>query len=124
MLDYWLEAIKNMSIFLICAQVLIHLKPKGAYEKYLRLLISVMLLVQLLEPVGRLVGILHPGELAEQVQIMEKKLSQVREESWEMEKQTENIWKKLLEDVDLEDVVLEIVPEDAETETQQENADR
>ena len=78
MLDYWLEAIKNMSIFLICAQVLIHLKPKGAYEKYLRLLISVMLLVQLLEPVGRLVGILHPGELAEQVQIMEKKLSQVR----------------------------------------------
>ena len=46
MLNGWLENIKSIGVFLICAQMLIHFRPSGAYVKYLRLLVSIMILVQ------------------------------------------------------------------------------
>lgn len=96
MLGEWLEQIKAMGIFLICAQMLIHFRPKGTYAKYLRLLVSIMLLVQLLEPVGRLIGVLEAGEFQHYVREMERKLGQMQGQTFSMEKETEDIWKKLL----------------------------
>ena len=47
----WLyHVIGQVGIFLICAQTLIHFRPRESYEKYLKLLLSVMLLIQLFQP--------------------------------------------------------------------------
>ena len=48
----WLyRVVGQAGIFLICAQTIVHFRPKESYEKYLKLLLSVMLLIQLLQPV-------------------------------------------------------------------------
>lgn len=46
------QAICRMGIFMICAQAMIHFRPKEAYEKYLKLLVSVMVLIQIFLPIG------------------------------------------------------------------------
>ena len=52
-----LNSIRQMGVFMICAQALLYFKPKGSYEKYMKLLVSAMILVQLLSPVAaRLAG--------------------------------------------------------------------
>ena len=53
----WLyRVVGQAGIFLICAQTIVHFRPKEAYEKYLKLLLSVMLLTQLLQPVLTVFG--------------------------------------------------------------------
>ena len=48
----WLyRVIGQAGIFLICAQTVVHFRPKESYDKYLKLLLSVMLLLQLLQPI-------------------------------------------------------------------------
>lgn len=54
MLDGLLSSIRQIGVFMICAQALIHFKPKGSYEKYLKLLVSAMMLVQLFSPIAAL----------------------------------------------------------------------
>jgi hypothetical protein len=44
------QTVKQIGIFMICAQAILHFKPSAKYEKYIKLLISVMVLVQLLVP--------------------------------------------------------------------------
>lgn len=46
------ETICRIGIFMICAQAIVHFRPKEAYEKYLKLLVSVMILIQLFLPLG------------------------------------------------------------------------
>ena len=46
-----LEVVKQVGIFMICAQMILHFKPAESYGKYLRLLMSTMVLVQLIVPV-------------------------------------------------------------------------
>jgi len=101
MLNSWLENIKSIGVFLICAQMLIHFRPGGTYVKYLRLLVSIMILVQLLEPFGSLFGLLEKGELQSQVSKMEKKMMQIQSESYELGGTVENIWDRLLQDVEI-----------------------
>lgn len=48
--------IGQAGIFLICAQTVVHFRPKESYDKYLKLLLSVMLLLQLLQPVLTALG--------------------------------------------------------------------
>ena len=53
----WLyHVIGQVGIFLICAQTLIHFRPRESYEKYLKLLLSVMLLIQLFQPLLTVLG--------------------------------------------------------------------
>ena len=101
MLNGWLENIKSIGIFLICAQMLIHFRPGGTYVKYLRLLVSIMILVQLLEPFGSLFGLLEKGELQSQVSKMEKKMLQIQSESHGLGTNVEEIWDRLLQDVEI-----------------------
>lgn len=49
------RAIIQVGIFMICAQVLIHFRPNGSYEKYMKMLVSVMILVQVFCPLINLV---------------------------------------------------------------------
>lgn len=53
----WLyHVIGQVGIFLICAQTLIHFRPGESYEKYFKLLLSIMLLIQLLQPLLTVLG--------------------------------------------------------------------
>lgn len=53
-----LQTVKQIGVFMICAQVILHFKPSAKYGKYLKLLISVMVLVQIITSVVNLL----PGE--------------------------------------------------------------
>lgn len=46
--------IGEIGIFMICAQAILHFRPKESYGKYLRLLFSVMMLIQIFQPVSEL----------------------------------------------------------------------
>lgn len=52
--SYLMESICKTGIFIICAQVLLHFRPKASYEKYLKMLVSAMILIQLFIPVSEL----------------------------------------------------------------------
>lgn len=54
MLNNLFQVICRVGIFMICAQAMVHFRPEEAYEKYLKLLVSAMVLIQLFLPVGRL----------------------------------------------------------------------
>lgn len=57
-----LQVIKQVGIFMICAQMLLHFKPAESYGKYLKLLISLMVLAQLVVPLFTIFG--QTGETA------------------------------------------------------------
>lgn len=61
----FLEVIKQVGIFIIFAQMLLHFKPAESYGKYLRLLVSLMVLVQALVPVLGLIFHGMPGKFDE-----------------------------------------------------------
>ena len=48
---FFFQAVKQIGIFMICAQAILHFKPSEKYEKYMKLLISIMVLVQILMPI-------------------------------------------------------------------------
>ena len=52
MQNLFFQTICRVGIFMICAQAMIHFRPQEAYEKYLKLLVSIMVLIQLFLPVG------------------------------------------------------------------------
>ena len=57
MFDEFFDSICRVGIFVMCAQTIVHFKPKEVYEKYLRYLVSVMVLIQLFLPIsGFLLG--------------------------------------------------------------------
>lgn len=56
------ETIRRVGIFMICAQMIVHLKPNESYEKYLKLLMSVMVMVQIIFPIMQFLGSDWDGE--------------------------------------------------------------
>lgn len=52
MRQYWTESLCHTAVFIICAQVLVHFRPNGSYEKYMKMLVSAMILIQLIGPVS------------------------------------------------------------------------
>ena len=51
-----LQIIKRVGIFMVCAQMLLHFKPSESYGKYIRLLMSIMVLAQLISPIMAIFG--------------------------------------------------------------------
>lgn len=51
-----LEAIKNACIFLLIAQILMVLVPEEAYAKYVRVLVSLILILKITQPLLSLVS--------------------------------------------------------------------
>lgn len=47
----FLNTVKQIGIFMICAQAVMYFKRNESYEKYLKLLVSMMVMVQFLIPV-------------------------------------------------------------------------
>ena len=48
----FVKAICQMGVFVICAQAIVHFRPKASYEKYIKVLVSSMILIQMFLSVG------------------------------------------------------------------------
>ncbi len=86
----WLyRVVGQAGIFLICAQTIVHFRPKEAYEKYLKLLLSVMLLTQLLQPVLTVFGGGVEQNAQEQVEEFTEELQSVLTRASEQAKKSQ-----------------------------------
>lgn len=56
MIEGFLETIREVGIFIVCAQAIVHFRAKASYEKYLKVLVSIIVLVMLLVPCFRVLG--------------------------------------------------------------------
>ena len=101
------QTICRTGIFMICAQTIVHFRPNESYEKYLKLLVSVMVLIQLFLPVGAfLAGVSGAGGSIDEFR---ESLEQSMEEARQQAAQTET----MLEQMTLEEVRLHIEEEAA-----------
>lgn len=50
------KSICQIGIFMVCAQTITHFRPNSSYEKYMKLLVSVMVLIQILQPMSSLLS--------------------------------------------------------------------
>lgn len=46
------QTICRIGIFMICARTIVHFRARETYEKYLKLLVGIMVLIQLFLPIG------------------------------------------------------------------------
>lgn len=83
---------------MICAQAIIHFRPNGSYEKYLKLLVSVMVLLQLFAPLAGLLSGVGGGALT-----LEDVVESLQEGMREAEKNAKET-DALLEKMTLEEV--------------------
>lgn len=95
-----LRTICRIGIFMICAQAIIQFRPRETYEKYLKLLVSVMILIQLFLPVGSL---LLGGSMEQTLARLELFRTQLEQEMEAVAQETEAA-DKLLEQMTLEEV--------------------
>lgn len=82
-----LSMICRIGIFIVCAQTVIHFRPNSSYEKYFKLLISMMILAQMIQPLSEIFA---------------------REESENLENRIMRIQEEL--DRQMQDYSLELVP--------------
>ena len=100
---------------MICAQALVHFRPREAYEKYLKLLVSVMILIQLFLPIGSLFLGGGRQDAARQLEAFGRELEQEMQKAQESAFQTDGL---------LEQMALEEVRRRIEQQTQQEELPR
>ena len=94
------QAICRTGIFMICAQAIVHFRPQESNEKYLKLLVSVMVLIQLFLPLGSLFAGIGSGDAAGQLDGFRKNLEQNMEDARRRAEETDAI----LEQMTLEEV--------------------
>ena len=70
------RSICQVGVFMICAQAIVHFRPKGSYEKYLKVLVSVMILIQIFLPISRLFSKDIQTDVTAMVREFEQKLNQ------------------------------------------------
>lgn len=95
-----LQTICRIGIFMICAQAIIHFRPREAYEKYLKLLVGVMVLIQLFLPVG---SFLLGGGMEQTLEGLELFRTQLEQEMETAAREAEEA-DKLLEQMTLEEI--------------------
>ncbi len=72
-----LSKVAQIAIFMICARTLLHFRAKESYEKYLKLLVSLMLLVLLVEPLMETFGKGSEGEFLQRIQLYNFQLQDI-----------------------------------------------
>lgn len=65
------KSICQIGIFMVCAQTITHFRPDSSYEKYMKLLVSGMVLLQILQPMGSLFHL--GGEKGQKDRVMQFK---------------------------------------------------
>lgn len=78
-MDRLLESIGQIAVFIICAQTLLHFRAKASYEKYLKLLVSMMLLLLLVEPLMGMLGKGKEGDFFGRIEIYQQQLEGILE---------------------------------------------
>lgn len=92
-----LEAIKNACIFLLIAQILMVLVPEEAYAKYVRVLVSLILILKITQPLLALVSGREAREVMQSnVEQLCVELS-VRELPSSMQSETGNLYEHMSE---------------------------
>lgn len=69
-----MQTVCRTGIFVICAQALVHFRPNASYEKYMKMLVSAIILLQLLLPVSDLFAGGEGQRLEERVEWFEEQL--------------------------------------------------
>lgn len=77
------RALCQMSIFMICTQTLVHFRPNDSYEKYLKLLVSVMLLAQIFQPFCQIFSLGSGEDLTDRVRFYQETLEKQMEQALE-----------------------------------------
>ncbi|MCH5274697.1 MAG: stage III sporulation protein AF [Lachnospiraceae bacterium] len=95
-----LQVIKGVGIFVVCAQMLLHFKPSETYGKYIRLLISIMVLAQFISPIMGIFGRGSTQSFGERVIWYDEMLRQGTEDA----DRTEDRAQTLLEQMTLEEI--------------------
>ena len=85
------QAICRTGIFMICAQTIVHFRPQESYEKYLKLLVSVMVMIQLFLPLSSLLAGGGREGAAGQLDSFRQNLEQSMEEARKQAEETEAI---------------------------------
>ena len=83
MQNSFFQAICRIGIFMICVRAVIHFRPNESYEKYLRLLAGILIMIQLFLPVGRLLLGKGGQEAAQVLQQFRQELERGMEEAAE-----------------------------------------
>lgn len=82
----FLKVICQMGIFMICAQAIVHFRPKASYEKYLKLLVSAMMVMQMFLFVGGIFSADGGRELKERTEwfgdYLNKSMEEVAEKTF------------------------------------------
>lgn len=94
------QAICRTGIFMICAQAITHFRPQESYEKYLKLLVSIMVLIQIFIPLGNFMTGFGSSNLSGRLKDFQNGLEQSMEEARERAEKTD----KMLEEMTLEEV--------------------
>ncbi len=115
--ESWFEVIKQVGIFMICAQMLLHFKASENYGKYIRLLMSMMVLIQLAVPLSGLLRGRTGENLAQGLTRYETLLTEQRGEINEACIQAE----QLLEELTLEEIKTRINNQKTEESEQRED---
>lgn len=98
--SFLMQTVCKTGIFVICAQVLVHFRPNATYEKYMKMLVSAIILLQLFLPVSNLLAGEENKSLAARVAWFEEQLSEHMEQA--VQKFSEG--EELLERMTLEEV--------------------
>lgn len=97
------RSICQVGVFVICAQAIVHFRPKGSYEKYLKVLVSTMVLIQIFLPISRLFSKDIQTDIVVLVEQFENQLNQsmvnVKESVAASEEYAETMAKKQLEEL-------------------------
>lgn len=105
-----LRIVGQVGIFMICAQAVLHFKPAESYGKYIRLLISLMVLVQLIVPVLEIFGASGKAAFSGRVAFYDEELVKHMEEV----NITSVSAEKLLEKLTLEEIKTRINNEESQ----------
>lgn len=79
MLQEFSESMVKLTVFVICAQTIIHFRPKETYEKYLRLLMNLLILLLLILPVKNLLQGGAGADLDEEYKLFQRKMEEYME---------------------------------------------
>lgn len=94
------QAICRIGIFMICARAIIQFRPREVYEKYLRFLVGIMILIQIFLPVGRLVLGKEGGQAGDVLGQFRQELERGMEEAAEEAREADAILERMtLEEV-------------------------
>lgn len=74
------NTIKQVGIFIICAQAIMHFKQNESYDKYLKMLVSMMILVQILTPMFSIFQDVSMDDFSDKISMYTKELEVQMEE--------------------------------------------